>query len=190
MANSGESRGWWEDRMRALEALFGNSDGTVTHAVIPFDFGYDFGGRADVVQFREQIGGVIYTTCELIGRDVQQPNSLGNYELAICHRHDEDWGINIIRSLAYYTLEAKIEPGETMDIGPGVPPRSSISAFLFLNFGQFIVRNRDAGVLLCIGITADELAECRNENRKKVEVALRSKQIYPFTDLFRPSALL
>jgi hypothetical protein len=142
------------------------------------------------VHFREHFGGVIYTTCELIGRDDQQSNSLGNYELAICHRHDEAWGINIINSLAYYTCDAKIEPGQTMNIAPRVPPRSSISAFLFLNFGQFVVRNRNAGVLLCIGITADELAECRNGHREKVEVALHSKEIYPFTDLFRPSALL
>jgi hypothetical protein len=190
MASSGENNNWWDDRMRALEALFGRSDGIVTHAVTPFDFGYEAGGRADVVHFREHIGGVIYTTCELIGRDDQQPNSLGNYELAICHRHDEAWGINMINSLAYYTRDANVEPGQTMDIGRGTPPRSSISAFLFLSFGQFVVRDRNAGVLLCIGITPDELAECRSGNRKKVEVALHSKEIYPFTDLFRPSALL
>lgn len=176
--------------MTAMESVLGRSDGVVTHAVVPFRFGYDNHGRADVVHFREHVAGVVYATCELIGDDDQIPNSLGNYELAICHRDAETWGIGIINSLAYYTLDSRLEPGQTMDLGPSVPEGSTLSAFLFAEFGHFLVRGRNAGLLLCIGITPDELAACRGGDRQKVEDALLTKGIYPFTDLRRGSVLV
>jgi hypothetical protein len=71
---------------------------------------------------------------ELIGHDEQVQNDLGNYELMICHRDDEPWGANVISRLAYYTLEAKLNPGETMDIGSALPDDSTLAAFLFLNY--------------------------------------------------------
>jgi hypothetical protein len=184
-----DSESWWDDRLAAMESVLGRSDGMVTHAVVPFRFGYEAGGRADVVHFRKHIEGVVYATCELIGIDDQIPNSLGNYELAICHRSTEEWGVGVINSLAYYTLDAKIEPGQTMDIGAARPSGSIISALLFTDFGRFVVRGRDAGLLLCIGITPDELVACRNGYRDEVEAALASKGVYPFTDVQRWSVL-
>ena len=156
---------------------------------MPFDFGYDAGGRADVVHFPEHVPGIVYATCELIGREDQVPNSLGNYELAICHRSAERWGVGVISALAYYTLEARLEPGQTMDLGPATPAGSLLAAFLFADFGRFVVRGRPGGLLLCIGITADELALCRSGERHRIEEALKLKGVYPFTDLKRPSVL-
>lgn len=181
---------WWDDRLAGMESVLGRSDGMVTHAVVPFQFGYDAGGRADVVQFREHVTGVVYATSELIGLDDQVANSLGNYELAVCHRGTETWGVGVINSLAYYTLQTQVEPGQTMDLGPSVPSGASISAFLFADFGRFVVRGRSAGLLLCIGITPDELAACRSGHRERVETALVAKGVYPFTDLQRPSVLM
>jgi hypothetical protein len=172
-----------------MEAVLGKSDDTVLHAVIPFQFGYDLGGRADVVCFRESVDGAVYATCELIGLDDQLPTSLGNYELVVCHRGAETWGAGVINSLAYYTLEARVEPGQTMDLGPARPVGSTISAFLFMDFGRFEVRGRKAGLLLCIGITPDELAECRRGRREFVEAELKKSGVYPFTDLQRRSTL-
>ncbi|QEX17013.1 hypothetical protein FRZ44_23090 [Hypericibacter terrae] len=181
---------WWDDRLVAMVSVLGNHDGQVSHSPVPFEFGYDAGGRADVVHFREHVAGVVYATCELIGCDEQVKNSLGNYELAICHRGTERWGAELISRLAYYTLEAQLEPGSTMDLGPAVRPGSAITAFLFVEFGRFRVRDRAAGLLLCIGITADELAHCRNHRRAEVEAALISKGVYPFTDLERGSVFV
>lgn len=98
-------------------------------------------------------------------------------------------GANVISRLAYYTLEAKLNPGDTMDIGSALPDDSTLAAFLFFNFAAFKVRGRKAGLLLCVGITADELEACRAGKRVKVENALKAAKVYPFTDLYRKSVL-
>lgn len=181
---------WWDARVAALESLYGPADEMVGHAAAPFDLGADLGGGADVIYFKNHVDGVITVTSELIGRDDQQLNSLGNYELAICTRSEAPWAGALISRLAYYTLEAKLEPGNTMDIGPALPHGSSIAAFLFFDFGRFIVRGRSAGVLLCVGITADELQACYSGRRAEVENALRQAAVFPFTDLQRKTVLL
>jgi hypothetical protein len=179
----------WDGRLAALELVFGKSDGVVSHAVVPFQLGYDAGGRADVVHFSEHVTGLVSSTCELISEDGQLPNSLGAYELAICHRAPDPWYAQVLSSLAYYTLETRLESGQTMDIGPLVPRGSTISAFLFEEFARFAFQGRSAGVLLCIGITPDELVACRCGQVDRVRRALESKHIYPFTDLRRRTSL-
>jgi hypothetical protein len=107
----------------------------------------------------------------------------------ICQRPDAEWGAGIISRLAYYTLEAELNPGETMDLGDASPDGSSIVAFLFFDYARFEVRRRSAGLLLCVGITDDELHACQAGRRLEVESALQSANVYPFTDLFRDSVL-
>jgi hypothetical protein len=191
MKGDSDWRVWWDARNAALESTFGVMDDLVGHAVIPFETGAELGGSADIVYFKHYVRGSVYVTAELIGRDEQIQNALGNYELAICHRTEEDglWGENLISKLSYHTLDAEIEPNETMSLGPSVPKESTIAAFLFLEFGRFRICGRDAGVLLCLGITADELALCRAGRRKDVELALKNNGIFPFTDLFRQSVI-
>jgi hypothetical protein len=161
----------------------------VIHGVIPFAFGVEMGGAADVVSFRQHIDGVVYVTSELIGCEDQVTNDQGNYELMVCHREEDEWGPSVIRQLAYYTCEAELQSGDTMDIGPATPDGSTIEAFLFLDYARLRVRDLDAGLLLCLGITADELAACRQGNREQVEEKLKRSGAYPFTDLFRDSVL-
>jgi hypothetical protein len=181
---------WWDARLAAIESLLGKSEGAVRHAPVPFEMGPEVGGAADVIYFRHHVPGLVAVTSELIGRDDQVPNDLGNYELVICHRTDEPWGPQLISQLAHYTLEAALNPGDTMDIGPAAPEGSTIAALLFLEYGRLNVRGRDAGLLLCIGITADELEACRNGDRERVEVGLTELGEFPYTDLFRPSVFL
>jgi hypothetical protein len=76
-----------------------------------------------------------------------------------------------------------------MDLGPALPTGSTLAAFLFLEFGRFVVGGRKAGLLLCLGITPDELEACRNGHRERVETELVSRGAYPFTDLRRRSVL-
>jgi hypothetical protein len=180
---------WWDARVSGIESLLGKSEEIVGHALIPFELGPDAGGEADVIYFRHHLPGVVAVTSELIGRDDQVPSVVGNYELVICHRTDEPWGPNIISRLAQYTLEAELNPGDTMDIGPATPDRSTITGLLFADFGRFRVRGREAGLLLCFGITADELDACRDGKREHVETALKDSGVYPYTDLFRASVL-
>jgi hypothetical protein len=180
---------WWEARVAAIEGVLGKSTGVVGHAPIPFHLGAGAGGAADVIYFRNHVPGVVAVTAELIGCDEQVPNQVGNYELMICQRDDAKWGAGLISRLAHYTLEAELNPGETMDIGPATPKGSTIAAFLFFDYGRFEVRGRRAGLLLCVGVTADELQACREGQRAEVEAALKSAGVYPFTDLFRRSVL-
>jgi hypothetical protein len=185
----GEWGEWWDARIAAMESVLGPCDNIVGHAGIPFDMGADVGGDADIVYFKRHVKGVVSVTSELIGRDDQVKNDLGNYELMICHRDEEDWGPEIISRLAYYTLQAKLNPGDTMDIAEAAPEDSTIAALLFFNYATFRVRGRKAGLLLCVGITKDELKACRAGKRSKVEIALKAAKVYPFTDLYRVSVL-
>src|SRR5262245_45040168 len=122
---------WWEARVAVIETVLGPSHNIVGHATIPFDIGADLGGGADIIYFKKHVKGIVSVTSELIGRDDQVENDLGNYELMICHRDEEDWGPDLISRLAYYTLRARLNPGETMDIGEAAPDDSTTAALLF-----------------------------------------------------------
>ena len=188
-SESDEWTRWWDARMAAMRSVLGDADDLVGHAVVPFEMGAELGGGADLVYFRNHVPGVVAVTCELIGRDDQRENSLGNYELAICHRSDESWGPELISRLAHYTLEAVLEPNETMDIASAVPDGSTTTAFLFFEFARFEVLGRSAGILLCLGIRPEELAACRSGRTAEVKRLLRSSGIYPYTDLQRGSQI-
>ena len=145
-----------------------------------------------MLYFRQHLAGVVAVTAELIGRDDQPPSPLGNYELMICEKGEREpsWGASLISRLAHYTLEVPLEPGETMDIGSAAPPGSTIVALLFSEYSRFDVLDRECGLLLCIGITAGELADCQRGLAEEVEAALRSRGTYPFTDLQRASVVV
>lgn len=187
--DEGEWTLWWDARLAALESILGKSSDMVGHGLIPFQLGADLGGTADIVYFHNHVDGIVSATAELIGNPDQVPNTLGNYELAICCRDDDDWGPNLVGQLAHYTLETPLEPGQTMDIGPATPDGSSIDAFLFCDYGRFRVRDQDAGIIMCVGITSSELAACRSGDRDRVESLLKSSGVYPFSDLQRESVV-
>jgi hypothetical protein len=75
----------WRPRAKALEKILGAQGDMDLHAPIFFDMGAELGGAPDVHTFpRHKKGMVAYVTGELIGRDNQLHNELGNYELMIC----------------------------------------------------------------------------------------------------------
>jgi hypothetical protein len=188
MSNDHGDSGWerlWLARKNAIEAALGPSSDRVYHATVPFDLG----GRADVLEFPGYRGGVAYVTADLVGESGQQENSLGQYELMLCMREPMDWAPSILSRLAPYTLEVPLEPFETMDIGGAVLQPSSIVAFLFnepdIERNSFSALGHGFGLLLCIGITAAELAECRAGRTEDVLRALKDGGVFPFTDLRR-----
>lgn len=175
----------WNARESFLTSLLGPTDGKVFHALMPFQLG----GSADALCFPSHIPGRIISTCELLGEESQKPNSLGTYELVIADRDNSSWHPNVIARLARYTCDAVLEPHHTMDIDSAVPKGSTISAFLFLEYARATFQSQPAGLLLCIGITPDELAACRKGKTDTVIAALKSANVYPYTDLTRPSTL-
>lgn len=180
----------WEARERALERLLGPTTERVFHSLVPLPLG----GGADVLEFPAFVSGSTYVTAELTGPPDQPESSLGQYELMICTREPEDWAPNLLSRLAPYTPEAVIDPFETMDIGPALPAGSTIAAFLFteppLPENSFLVADQQCGLLLCVGITAAELALCHRGLSSSVLEALIAADVFPFTDLTRASVSL
>jgi len=180
---------WWNARTEAMQVILGPMDDMVVHAVIPFDFGFEAGGLADVISFSGYLDGIVYATSELIGRDAQIPNDLVNYELMICFRKRDEWGPNLLSRLAYYTRDARLNPRETMELGSFSPEGSTLAGFLFYKFATFRVRDRNAGLLPCLGITQAEMEACMGGKTDHVIQRLKEAGIYPYTDFERPSVI-
>ena len=141
------------------------------------------------LHFREYVAGVVYATCYLVGSGDQIANCLGESSWPFAIELKSPGAQNYISRVASATLEAGLEPGQTMDVGPFAPDGSTISALMFEEFARFTFHGKSAGVLLYIGVTADELAACRRGQRERVQRTLRAKGVYPFTDLHRRSTL-
>jgi hypothetical protein len=151
----------FEIRLRGLESALGPADDVYLHGVVPFFVGLESGGTPDVVAFSNyDPNGKLYVTCELVGTKDQVPNECGQYELAVCQAEPEEWGLDLVLKLAYYTLVSPLEHGETMDIGPVVPQESNIAAFLFKRIAEYEAFGKPANVICCIGITKRELDHC------------------------------
>ena len=156
----------WDERQAGLETLFGKADEMHLHGLIPFLAGIEMGGTPDLLSFSHYNQGKLYVTCELVGSEEQRPNRNGQYELAVCHRGEENWGVDIICQLAHYTLGSEINHGETMDIKPMTPRWSKIVACVFKDIGHFEYFGKPANVICCIGITKRELRWCRENGSK------------------------
>src|SRR4051812_40779039 len=84
MSDAGADGGWevwWDARTAALEVVLGKSEDLVGHSIVPFEFGVEAGGAADVLYFRNHVAGVVTVTAQLIGDDDQIRNDQGEYEL-------------------------------------------------------------------------------------------------------------
>lgn len=183
-------------RQTVLEGVFGPADDILLHSPVPFYLD----GAADVLMFHKHNNGVVYVTADLIGDDRSRPNELGQYELMICTPGDSEWAPQLISNLARYTIDAVLAPNDTMDIGPALPPPTELTAFLYLPYATVEVEGRHAAIMLCLGITASELAFIRKHDDVEILVdalkvetlvdALKAAGVYPMTDLTRSSVRL
>lgn len=176
----------WDARVKGMEQTFGPHAPEVLHALVPFHIGQDIGGSPDVVIFPSFTNGALYVTAELICSE-QPPNSMGNYELAVAHQGDEQWGVNIICQLAYYTLHTVLEDGQTMDIGSATPDGSTIEAFLFRRIAEFDVLGKTSNVICCVGITGPELEYSQTNGSAALIQRLGTN--FVTTDLYRDSKI-
>jgi Suppressor of fused protein (SUFU) len=175
----------WDARLAALEHELGESDDKIATSPVPIYLG----GGADVLTFKRHVDGVAYVTAGLIGDGSQQQTEIGEYELMMCFRKENDWAPSLLSRLAPYTFETALKPGETMDIAPAMPENSTIAALLFVSYRQFKVDDANAGILLCIGITESELAQCRAIGPDVVISRLKDSGVFPFTDTERASVI-
>ena len=175
----------WDARLAALEAEFGESEDKIVTSPVPIYLG----GGADVLTFKNHIDGVVYISAGLIGDGGQKKTDIGEYELMMCAHDENDWMPSLLSKLAPYTFGAALNPGDTMDISSAMPKGSSIAALLYVPYRQFKVNGTDAGALLCIGITEQELKHCRENGHAEVLTKLNAKAIYPYTDTDRDSVV-
>ena len=91
-----------------MEQNLGSPMDKVFHALVPFQFGYENGGAADVYLFKRRDGYISYVTGDLIGES-QPPSDAGNYELLAVMRDGEVWGAKLISKLALKNL---LTPGK------------------------------------------------------------------------------
>ena len=180
----------WDARVAALTPILGETTDMVFHAATPFELG----GFADVLPFPNFTPGITYVTAEMTGEDMGQlPTTLGNYELMICARQDLPKAADAISRLARYSCEAELEPGETMDLGVFFGD-SAIRALLFTHPSEqptyFEFLGQRYGLLLCVGITAEELAFKHANGAESLLTLLRQHKVFPYTIPDRPSVPL
>ena len=182
----------WDDRLAVLEHEFGQSSDKIFTAMPPL---YLRGG-ADVLTFKEHVDGVTYVTASLVGEgsglvgeDSKEKTDLGDYELMMCVRSENEWTPSLLSRLAPHTFGATLNPGDTMDIAAAMPKNSTIAALLFVAYRKFRFNDTAAGALLCIGITEAELAHCREHGHDKFLETLQVTGVFPFTDPHRKSTI-
>lgn len=129
----------------------------------------------------------------MTGEEVGQiAGEFESYELMVCTRSEDKKAPEIISRLARYTCDAKLTVGETMDIGEFFGDRS-IRAFLFCHPEDVPVRfelnQRSCGVLLCLGITKDELDLKMKNGSESLLALLKEKGVFPFTEPNRASVV-
>lgn len=185
-----EQDGWeatWDARQSALEAVLGKSGPRVLHAMIPFAFG----GFADVLEFPRLPGGVAYVTADMTGGDSgQRPNSLGNFELMICARRTSPTAADFIAGLAGLTRQRALQPGEILDCS--TKPASPFDAMLLTEWRtkrRFRFAGKDWGLLLCVGITRQDVLFARAHGSNRLLARLKRAGTFPFSTFRAPQQL-
>lgn len=176
-----------DDIQKNITNILGKSEEYVFHAPMPFDLGFDAGGAADIYIYKNHLNGVVYLTADLIG-EKQKSSDAGNYELMICVPDDNKQCANLISHLAYYTLEATLKTGHTMDLGGNyLFDNSAIKALIFSKYDTFNVKSKKYGLMLVMGITADELAYAKEHGGIELLHKLKESGVFPMTILERKS---
>ena len=179
----------WDTRLQGLTRVLGKAENKVFHAFVPFEFG----GFADVLTFAGFVRGKTYVTADCTGPGTSQLRSrLGNYELMICVKKPEPAAADFISKLAPYTLQAKLQPGDTMEF-PRRQPGSTLKGLMFAHPDdkpvKFEFLGKRYGILLCIGITKDELALAKSKGSEMLLSALKKSGVFPYTVFDRGSVL-
>jgi hypothetical protein len=177
----------WDARLAALIPILGKDSDYVDTAVPPFYMG----GFADVMEFPSYVPGMTYVTGELTGPGTCQiPNSLGQYELMVCVKEKNPRAADMVSRLSRYTCDAKVKPHDVMDL-KNFFHDDTIRGLVFANPQEpppsFEVLGQKCGLLLCIGITQNELDFADAEGSAKLLDLLKKNKIFPYTIPNRPS---
>jgi hypothetical protein len=162
-----------------INETLGPSAEYVLHAPVPFQLGYDAGGAADVYPHRRDDEYVHYVTGDLIGCE-QGASDAGNYELLIVMPQNEQWGAQLISTLAYATLQSSFNSGETMELG-GLGAEHGFEALIFDRYATREIEGTLAGILLVMGITKKELKWSFKNGGTALLEKLKTGKVYPLS---------
>ena len=179
----------WDAREKALTRVLGKPEAKVFHAFFPLEMG----GFADVLTFPQFVRGKTYVTADCTGSGTSQLRTrLGNYELMVCTKKPSLAAADFISKLAPYTLQAKLQPGDTMEF-PRRQPGSTLKGLVFTHPGDqplyFDFLGKRYGLLLCIGVTKDELALAKTEGSDALLPILKQQGVFPYTVFDRECVL-
>jgi hypothetical protein len=192
----------YDEKAQGLESLLGKPHELVGHAIV----GFDAGGAVDMYYYPNGIKGTGFATMELIQPDGTGPipNRNGTYELVAFTKLDFDSDsthtspFSLIErrtcgsftSIGLYSFEAKLEPGETMEIPRDAEPTR---CFVFDEYKpdnkDFLIGDQKHGLLLVIEIFRDEMEYAMENGSAGLLKKLKTNGYYPYSDLNRPSVL-
>lgn len=193
----------YELKTQGLEAILGKSDSLVGHAIIPFEVG----GAVDMYYYPNGIiNGTGFSTMELIQPDGTGPipNRNGTYELLAFTKlkstsdTSKTNAFNLIErriceiftSTATYSFDAKLEPGETMEIPKEGAPNICIVLDEYKPDNKdFFIGDRKHGLLLLIEVFRDEMEFAMENGSDELLRKLKERGHYPYSDLDRQSVL-
>jgi hypothetical protein len=171
----------------ALKKRLGPKDDVTLHSII----GFEFGGPPDLLLFSHapDIKGVIYVTSDLLWCRKQPPNSLGQYELAICLPDENQWAEHVLFKLSQMSLEQALDVGHTVDITAWVDAKCSIKGLFISRLLRFALDGQSYAVLFCVGVTRAELAYAMEHGAAQVAIQLKTAGVFPVTMIDRESVI-
>ena len=192
----------YELKSKGLERILGKADSIVGHAIIPFEIG----GAVDMYYYPNGIKGTGFATMKLIQPDGSGPvpNRNGTYELVAFTKLNyisdttetnpfnliERRACGIFTAIGNYSFEAKLEPGETMEIPrDGEANRCIVFDEYRPDNKNFLIGDRKHGLLLVIEVFRDEMEYAMENGSDKLLTKLKEKGHYPYSDLDRESVL-
>lgn len=155
--------------------------GPIDHETIAAIIGFDAGGPVSLCSVGHGLHEfVTYVSCELAVRDDQLVGEEGPYELMTCC-NDESWARTVLSGIARLGLEARLEPGHTVDIGPLVGESARLQGVVLDGFASVEIGRRPYRILIVHGVTRDELAVAKEQGVESLLLLRRRSGIYPRT---------
>ena len=193
-----ESDAFYTAKDAALTKLLGESADVVGHAIISFEVG----GNVDMYYYPNHLPGTVFATQELLDPigEGPIPNQMGTYELVSCTKLPYDanagvgegpWGTmerRICSSLSWighFSFEAKLEPGETIELPYEQEPHRYFVLDEFRTEEPFEILGKEFGLLLVIELFESEMRYSMKNGSVKLLNRLRKAGHYPYSDLDR-----
>ncbi|HVU97689.1 MAG TPA: suppressor of fused domain protein [Puia sp.] len=187
----------YELKSAGLERVLGASHPMVGHAIIPFEVG----GAVDMYYYPNGIPGTGFATMELLQPDGSGPipNRMGTYELVGFTKLDyiqsetetpfsriERRMCGIFTSIGFYSMQAKLEPGETCEIPRDNQPNTCLVFDEYAPDGkEFYIGDQKHGLLLVTELFPEEMQYARNHGSQFLLEKLKAAGHYPYSDMDR-----